>query len=143
VFDDELVLILPNSFSRDRGDAHENFAEYILGAPFIMREAGSGTRAEIEGLLSKIGVDLRDLHIPAYFSDAHSILLAVARGMGVSLVSKMAAAMYVEAGLLTAVEMTSDLFMRKIFLLYNKELWLSPAQQAFADHARQIAPKSR
>lgn len=116
----------------------EAFNEFILRSPFIMRETGSGTRKEIEALLSKIGVDPQALRIPAFFPDAHGVLLAVSRGMGVSLVSKVAAKMYVQAGLVTAVEFDSPLFRRNIYLLYNRESWLSPIQQAFADHARQF-----
>lgn len=138
VYDDELVLILPNDVPQSSEMIRGDFSSYILQASFIMREAGSGTRAEIEALLSKIGVDSRNLHTIAYFSDAHSILLAVARGMGVSLISKIAAAMYVEAGLVRAVEMNSPLFHRQIYLLHNKELCLSPMQQTFAGHIRQF-----
>ena len=138
VYDDELVLILPKDFRQKSKSIRENFAEYILKTPFIMRETGSGTRKEIETLLAKIGVDLHDLRIPAYFSDTHSILLAVSCGMGMSLISKVAANMYVGAGLLKVVEMNNPLFRRQIYLLYNKELWLSPTQQAFANHARKF-----
>ena len=137
VFDDELVLAVPKDVQQKSESIRENFAEFILRTPFIMREAGSGTRKEIEALLSKIGVDAAGLRIPAYFSDTHSILLAVSHGMGASLVSKVAAKMYVDAGLLKAVEMKDPLFRRQIYLIYNKELWLPPVQQAFASHARQ------
>jgi DNA-binding transcriptional LysR family regulator len=105
-----------------------------------MRESGSGTRTEIEGVISKIGIEPRDLNICANFSDANAILVAVSRGMGVSLIPKIAAQMYVDAGLLRAVEMNSLLFHRKIYLLHNKELRLSPPQKAFADYARQFYP---
>ena len=136
VFDDELVLAVPPGTQETAEMIREHFAEYIRRTPVIMRESGSGTRVEIEALLSKLGVDLRDLHVRAYFSDAHSILSAVAHGMGVSLISRIAAAMYVEDGLLRIVEMDSPLFRRQIYLLYNKELWLSPLQQAFIGHIR-------
>ena len=141
VYDDELVLIIPKDEQQKSESIRENFAGYILQTPFIMRETGSGTRKEVETLLSKIGVRLCDLRIPAFFSDAHSILLAVSHGMGVSLISKVAAKMFVEAGLLTAVEMNDPLFRRQIFLLHSKELWLSPIQQAFADYVRQFYRK--
>jgi DNA-binding transcriptional LysR family regulator len=141
VYDDELVLILPKGTQqksvRQKGkDVRANFADFIRETPFIMREAGSGTRKEIETLLSKIGIDLGELRVPAYFPDANGILLAVSRGMGASLVSKVAAGMYVDAELVEAVEMKNPLFRRKIYLLCNKELWLSPVQQAFVSHAR-------
>ena len=142
IYADELVLIAPISNDMSSDEIRENFADFILKTPFVMRKSGSGTRAEIESLLLKIGVNLRDLHVPAYFSDAHSILLAVSRGMGVSLVSKIATAMYVEAGLLKVIEMDSPLFRRQIYMLYNKEMWLSPAQQAFAEHVKRFYVKT-
>jgi len=142
VYDDELVLITPNDIAQESGSVHEPFQELILKTPFIMRESGSGTRAEIESLLKKIGVMPENLQVPAFFSDAHSILLAVSRGMGISLVSKVAAAMYVEAGMLTAIEMNDPLFHRQIYLIHNKELSLSPALHAFADHAKTFFKKS-
>jgi DNA-binding transcriptional LysR family regulator len=138
VYDDELVLVVPDETPESPEYIRENFWDYITRVPFIMRESGSGTRAEIESLLSKPGIGLRDLHIRAYFADAHSILLAVSRGMGVSLVSKVSAAMYAAAGLLRVVEMNSPPFRRQIHLVHNKELWLSPVQKAFADHARRF-----
>jgi DNA-binding transcriptional LysR family regulator len=136
VYDDELVLVIPKDTPENPEAIRENFRDYITRVHFIMRESGSGTRAEIEALFSKIGIGSRDLTIRAYFSDTHSILLAVAHGMGVSLVSKVSAALYAEAGLLRMVEMNSPLFRRQIHLMHNKELWLSPLQKAFADHAR-------
>lgn len=138
VYDDELVLVTPDGTQESPAMIRASFTDYVKKVPFIMRESGSGTRAEIEALLAKIGVKWRDLQIPAYFADTHSILLAVSRGMGVSLISKVAAAMYVETGLLKTVEMESSLFRRQIYLLHNKELWLSPIQQAFAEHARRF-----
>jgi len=137
IFEDELVLILPNDTSQENRDINENFANFIYQSPFIMREVGSGTRKEIETLFSKIGIEFSKLKVPAYFSDAHSILLAVSRGMGISLISKVAAKMYVDSGLIRTIEMNNPLFRRQIYLLYNKELWLSPVQQAFANYTRQ------
>lgn len=142
LYDDELVLVAPVDAPESADAIREDFKGYITRASFIMRESGSGTRVEIETLLSKIGVDSRSLRIAAYFSDAHSILLAVSHGMGVSLISKIAAAMYVDAGLVSTVEMGSPLFHRQIHLLHNKELWLSPVQQAFADYAKRFYTNS-
>ena len=138
VYEDELIVAISNDTAESPEMIREKFAEYVTRMPFIMRESGSGTRAEIEALLSKLGVDSRALQVAAYFSDAHSILLAVSHGMGISLVSKVAAAMYVEAGLLRAVEMSSPLFHRQIHLLHNKELWPSPVQKAFIGHAKRF-----
>ena len=131
IFDDELVLAMPNGISRDSRDIRENFADFVRQTPFISREVGSGTRKEIEALFSKIGVDMCELHIPAYFSDTHSILLAISHGIGVSLISKVSAKLYADAGLLKIVEMNDPLFRRQIYLLHNKELWMSPRPLLF------------
>ena len=142
VFQDELVLVVPNSLTDSAESIRQNFSSFVLKHPFIMRESGSGTRAEIESLLTKSGVSLRSLRTPAFFSDAHGVLGAVAYGMGISLISQIAASMYVEAGLLRSIEMQSPLFNRQIHLLHNKELWLSPLQQAFADHVQNFYLKN-
>jgi DNA-binding transcriptional LysR family regulator len=138
VYDDELVLVTANKTPESPEMIREGFADFIKRVTFIAREPGSGTRAEVESLLTRLGVDPKTLRVGAYFADAHSILLAVSRGMGASLIPKVAAAMYVEAGLLQAVEMRNSLFRRQIHLLYNKERWLSPVQKAFADYAGQF-----
>ena len=142
IYDDELVLVLPKSTKNDVKysvkEIREGFAEYIRQVPILMREAGSGTRTEMEALLSQMGIEAHELRPCAYFSDTQSIVEAVARGMGVSLVSKVAAALHVSAGRLQMVEMGSPLFRRQIHLLHHKERWLSPVQAAFADFAAQF-----
>ena len=138
VCDDELVLILPNDIRQSPESIREGFADFIRQVPFIMRESGSGTRAEIDNIFSGLGINSGDLHIAAYLSDAHSILLAVSKGMGVSLIPRVAAVMYVDAGLIKQVEMKSPMFHRQIHLLHNKELLFSPIQQIFCDHVRQF-----
>jgi len=135
IYADELVLITPKDFFCQNADIEERFSKIITESPFIMRGPGSGTRAEIENLFSKIGIKLSDLRVPAYFADTYSILSAVSKGMGVSLVSKVAAEMYVEAGLVNAIEIKNAVFTREIYLIYNKELSLSPMQQAFVEGA--------
>jgi DNA-binding transcriptional LysR family regulator len=142
IYNDELVLVCSNDTREESDYIRENFGEFLRKTPFIMRETGSGTRREIETILLKIGIDMANLQVPAYLPDSHSILLAVSHGMGVSLISKVAADMYVDAGLVKMVQMHSPLFRRQIFLLYNKALWLSPVQQAFCNHAERFYSSS-
>ena len=136
IFDDDLVLAMPVDSTESTEMIQKNFADYITKTPFIMREPGSGTRSEIEILLLKLGIEPKDMRNVAYFADTHSILLAVSSGMGVSLVSKTATAMYTNSGLLRTIEMSNPFFKRQIHLLYNKESLLSPLQEAFVEHAK-------
>jgi len=140
IYNDELVLVVPKDFTSEISPTIGSFTKHITSAPFIMRESGSGTRVEIESLLKSLDIDHQKLHIPAYFSDAHSILLAVSEGMGLSLVPKIAAELYVSCGLVKQIEISDELFMRKIYLIHKKELWLSPMQKAFVDSC--VAPSA-
>lgn len=136
IYLDRMLLALPGDMTFNGDAIRRDFASFVRKHPFIMRERGSGTRAEIEALLERLGVTPSELQIPAYFSDTHSILLAVSRGLGISLVSAVSAAMHVAAGAVAAVDMHDPLFIRQIYLFYNRELRLPPVQQAFAEHVQ-------
>lgn len=63
---------------------------------FVMRERGSGTRLWYEESLEKIGVLPGRLKVSAQFNNTQSIIQAVAHGLGLAIVSELAAAEYIE-----------------------------------------------
>lgn len=136
VYLDKLVLALPQGLRAEPDAIRRDVAAFLRSHPILMREQGSGTRYETENLFAKLGITPQGLDVAAYFADTHSILQAVAQGLGIALVSKVSAALHIDAGLIAAVEVNSDLFARQIHLLYRRELTLSPLQQAFADFVR-------
>lgn len=122
-YQDELIVIAPNN------EKYRNIscadASWIVNEPLIMREEGSGTRKEAEKQLKKIGVNIAKLNVIASMENPEAIKRAVASGMGVSLISRLAAEMELEKGNLIAFPISSEDMRRDIHLIYNRNLQLS------------------
>ena len=122
-YQDELIVIAPNN------EKYRNIscadAAWIVNEPLIMREEGSGTRKEAEKQLKKIGVNIAKLNVIASMENPEAIKRAVASGMGISLISRLAAEMELEKGNLIAFPISSEDMRRDIHLIYNRNLQLS------------------
>ena len=122
-YQDELIVIAPNN------EKYRNIscadAAWIVNEPLIMREEGSGTRKEAEKQLKKIGVNIAKLNVIASMENPEAIKRAVASGMGVSLISRLAAEMELEKGNMIAFPISSEDMRRDIHLIYNRNLQLS------------------
>lgn len=95
---DELVLITPNNDRyRELKEKKLNLA-WIEQEPWIMREDGSGTYKETLHVFEEMGIHSDQLHILARFNNTGAILLSVAQGSGISIVSRLAAQAAVERG---------------------------------------------
>lgn len=136
ICDDTLVVILPRNMAYDPAQSSEDFSKFLSGKSYVMREEGSGTRAEMAPLLAEYDLSVERLRTVAYFYDNQSIINAVSHGMGISIVSKITASTYVRQGLIKMIEVDSPAFHRNFYLLTKKELQLSPIQQTFADFIR-------
>jgi len=109
---------------------------FISDKNFIMREQGSGTRAEMELFLSRYGLSEKELKAVAYFGNTQGIVEAVSQGMGISFVSKAAAQIYTRLDLINVVEIDSELLSRNIFYVQKKDMMLTPAQELFITYAK-------
>lgn len=132
---DQLVLILPQGVKQPAKCGIEDIRGFLLGQKFIMRERGSGTRAELEVFLSKQNISEKDLNTIAYFSSTQGILEAVSRGMGISFVSKSAAKIYKRLNMIEVVELESEVLNRNIYYVLKKDMILTPAQELFIHYA--------
>lgn len=95
---DELVLITPNNDRyRELKEKKLNLT-WIEQEPWIMREDGSGTYKETLHVFEEMGIHSDQLHILARFNNTGAILLSVAQGSGISIVSRLAAQSAVERG---------------------------------------------
>ena len=122
-YQDELVIITPNN-DKYRNVAQKN-AMWIVNEPLIMREEGSGTRKEAEKQLKQIGIAASKLNVIASMENPEAIKRAVASGMGVSVMSRLAAESELEKGTLLAFPISSDDIRRDIYMIYNRNLQLS------------------
>ncbi|AHM57589.1 RuBisCO transcriptional regulator (plasmid) [Peptoclostridium acidaminophilum DSM 3953] len=124
--DDELVLICPS--------CHPWAAKGAVGpgelekVEFIVREQGSGTRELFESVMAAEGIKWRRTGV---YNNAETIKNAVASGLGVSVVSKMAVERELESGMLVSVKIRDISFKRKFSIVYHKNKFISEAMKLF------------
>jgi len=87
-FTDHISLIVHNMHpwaARQSVDPEE-----LIDEPFLMREPTSGTRRVLQSELAKHDIGFSDLNMYMEVGNAEAITLAIAAGIGISFVSKMA-----------------------------------------------------
>jgi DNA-binding transcriptional LysR family regulator len=111
--EDELVLIAAES-----ADVPEviDIAE-LTGLPFLMREAGSGTRRSIETFLAKKDLDVDHLKISATLGSSTAIKESVKAGLGISIISRLAVRDELESGLVKEVRIRGMAMKRTFFII--------------------------
>jgi len=131
VAEDRLVLITPNrepycTFHRQGISGLE-----LLDQPMILRPEDSGTRQETEQFLLRNRISPQDLKVIAQIDNPDAIRSSVSRGLGVSILSILAAQEDLLAGRLLAFELGDRGALRKICLTWRKDAHLTPAEQNF------------
>jgi DNA-binding transcriptional LysR family regulator len=125
---DELVLICglqhpwKNQSYIDASELH--------GAGFIVREEGSGTRELFESVLASKGIQWYPTWV---CNNAETIKNAVAAGMGISVISKMAVEDEVHSGKLSMIKIKDLCFERKFNMTYHKNKFISDTMQSLID----------
>ena len=130
-YKDELVIIMPNTEKYRRIRAEEKSLNWVLDEPVIMREVGSGTRKEAEKQLKKAGIDPDDLKVIASIENSEAIKKSVKSGIGITMISKLAAKEEVESGSVLEFPMDQKDGGRDLNLVYNKNFQLSPSADRF------------
>ena len=132
--EDRLVIITPNT-PKYQGYLSTGFpVRQITGEPFISREAGSGTRLEMEGFLKEMGVSAKDLRIAVEIRSTESIKQMVSEGLGIAVMSESACRDYCQFGKLLAFDFDTVKLRRKLYLVRHKNSILSPIAQIFYDY---------
>lgn len=99
--------------------------------PFIMREAGSGTRKAVEQMFASAGLTPR---VRMEFGGNEAIKQAVAGGLGVSVLSRHTLAMSGETSLVAVLDVEGFPMERRWYLVYPVGKILSPVAQAFRQY---------
>jgi len=125
--DDELVPIVAPSDPLVTAASGAG-AGLLMGATFILREPGSGTREVMEAVLRAAGVQpLGTMEL----GSTEAIKRAVAAGLGVSLVSRYALDLDIAAGLLVVPDLPWLCARRTFQLVRHPRKRLSRAAAAF------------
>ncbi|HET7580110.1 MAG TPA: selenium metabolism-associated LysR family transcriptional regulator [Bacillales bacterium] len=126
---DSLVLIAPNHHPVNAKYAQDpcELVEY----DFIVREVGSGTREAMEKGLTHCGLQMTDLKIAVEVDSTESLIATVEQGIGISFVSKFAAAPAVAAGRIRLVSVIEP-FSQSFYFSCLKNRREDPLIKAFA-----------
>ena len=137
-YEDELIIITPNNERYRKFCKDGMITNWIADEPLIMREEGSGTRKEAEKQLRKSGIDISSLNVVASIENQEAIKRSVENGMGVSIISRLAAQKDIENGLLLGVDLPAGDRVRNINIVYNKGIRLSGATERFIRTVREV-----
>lgn len=135
---DSVVLITPNKPPYNTYDASKpvDLVEFLKGESVILREVGSGTRAEIERIFDEAGVDRDEINVVARLNDQGSIKNLVEHGFGISFASERSVERRVENGRLIAFKIGGVDSRRQFFILRRKATALSDATEHFVAFMR-------
>ena len=129
-YKDELIIIMPNTGKYCELMEKEDLS-WLKNEPYIMREEGSGTRKEAEKQLKRYGIDVERLAIVASMESQEAIKRSVANGMGISIISRLAAEEEIRAGKVLWRKVPGEGEGRDINIVYNKNFHLSKSAERF------------
>lgn len=127
VAEDELVLVGPPDHPLCRAAAIS--AADLTSARWVLREAGSGTRAVFEAALGELGIAPRQLDVAFDLPSNEAVRGAVEAGAGVTVLSKLVVMRAVTSGLLAVAGIR--LPKRHFYSLRHKEHHQTAAAREF------------
>ena len=131
VAEDRLVLITANKEPYQTLYRNGATGLDLLHMPMILREQSSGTRQEMERCLRNMDISPEKLNVIAQIDNPEAIRSSVSRGLGVSIMSVLAAREYLLSGRLLAFELGNQGAFRKIYLTWRKDTVLTGAEEKF------------
>jgi len=102
--------------------------EDLAAEPFIVREPGSGTRETTEEAFRSAGLSIRPV---MELASNGAIKRAVARNLGVSVLSRYATTLEIQVGHLVELPVVRFPLRRQWHLVYPRDRRLGPVEQAF------------
>jgi len=132
---DHLVLITENSDIFHRLQEEGKEGKDLLHFPLIAREEGSGTQHAVDFFLKRIGIEKPN--IIARIDDPEMIKTSVAEGLGVSVISDLAASADIKAGKLLSFPLPKEMNERKLFIVWRRDALLSSLELKFIQFAKE------
>jgi DNA-binding transcriptional LysR family regulator len=114
--EDELVLLYPANHpwkSRQSLTVQD-----LKGAPFLLRERGSGTRRVLEAALAKAGLKVNDLEVVMELDSSEAIISSVESGLGIGFVTRAAVMPRLPLGRIATAKIQGLRIPRSFSLVY-------------------------
>ena len=138
-YEDELVVLTPaDEKFRQRKEEGLPVTEWLLEEPVILREDGSGTRKEAEKMLAKLKIKMRDLQVAAVMENQETIKRSVSSGVGVTIISKLAAEEELAAGRTLAFSLGENGWKRTLNMVYDPDYPGLPAAEKFIKTVNEV-----
>ena len=117
---EKMVFIAP--CDKEFSDANEySLEELLYERRFIAREKGSGTRTQYESYFTGQNIKLSKINTYASFDNTQSIINAVMNGMGISVISELAARVFIEQKMIVSLKLKNKLPERKLYYVLKKD----------------------
>jgi len=131
IFDDEIVLIAPNTKAYEKLDSisFDTLKKYNL----ILRESGSGTRQRFQKEIDTMKKSIDDFKVIAEIESNETIKKMVIKGLGLSFVSSRSIQNEVKLGLLKTININDFFMKRNFYFVYHQKRALSPLARTFRD----------
>ncbi|BFR48855.1 LysR family transcriptional regulator [Nitratidesulfovibrio sp. HK-II] len=137
--DDELVVVAAPEMAGGRRHVQ---VEELAQWPWIMREAGSGTRRTFAEALATAGMDVRRLPVALVVDSTQAVVQYVRAGLGVSATSRLAVAESITRGELVELQLDDCRPARQFHSVRHARRHQFPAAAAFAaylgEHTRHL-----
>jgi len=131
---DELLVIVPIHHPwAKRKDV--SVAE-LIDEPFILREAGSGTRQTIEKFFARHGITPQNMKVSMVLGSTQAIKEAVENGLGVSIISRWSARKELRFGTLHTLNFKEEKMVRNFSLLTHRNSVSSHAVEEFLSYLK-------
>jgi DNA-binding transcriptional LysR family regulator len=131
---DELLVIVPTHHPwSKRKDV--SIAE-LIDEPFILREAGSGTRQTIEKFFARHGITPQNMKVSMVLGSTQAIKEAVENGLGVSIISRWSARKELRFGTLHTLNFKEEKMVRNFSLLTHRNSVSSHAIEEFLSYLK-------
>ncbi len=103
----------------------------LLREPYLMRSGHSGTRQEVERILSAQGITPNALHVVATIDDAEILLRCIEQGVGISILSSHLAEGLAKQGRVLVFPVREPDARRNLYLVYLEDALMPKALAAF------------
>lgn len=115
---DELVLIVP--VWHELAQKEKVSIRDIIKYPYVGRKSNSGVQRTVNEIFKINGIHFNDVQTAAVFDDASSVIMAVFRGLGISIVSRLQAITAEKIGLIRIINLEEKMSNRSIFAIMRK-----------------------
>lgn len=131
--EDRLVVVTPNTQEYRELNTSGVLGKALLNRPMIVRTGGSGTQLAADAWFSSMGIPGDYIKVVARIESNTAILEAVANGLGIAVLSALAADDWIKNGKILSFEPDSIPVARDIYLAFSKKAPIPRFAKEFID----------